>query len=385
MNYLEHMDFSAHNAEVKRVWQEYRSGNPYRIPMRLNINPRIYLMNPRLNTENIQYTQFCNDPDTTIEVQMRSSYYIRHNLLADHEMGLPSEGWSCGPANASEDAWFGCDISYPANNCPLCVPMLRDEDTKYSIFDRGIPEPFGGNAEKALRDYDYMLSQVGKRFYKDVPLTSVSVPLAYTNGPMTVACNIRGTTEFCMDILGDPDYAEQLLDFITDATIARIKAYRKRFFGFEKGTSLAFADDSIQLIGQDTYRDLVLPRHRRLIEELSTGENPNSIHLCGDATRHFPMLKEELNIMSFDTGFPVNHGELLKTLGPEVEVAGGVHVAVLRSGTPEEVRKETRRILEEVKPLSHKFIIEDANNLSPCTPEENIRAMYETVLEYGCY
>lgn len=385
MDFAAHIDFAAHNAEVKRVWENYRSGNPYRIPMRLNINPRIYLLNPRLNTEKITFQQVYEDPDTAIDIQMRSSHYIRHNLLADHEMGLPEAGWSCAPVSCSEEAWYGSDISYPTNNCPFCVPMLQDEDTKTSIFDMGIPDPFGGKAEKVLRDYDYMLSQVGKRFYKDVPLTSVGVPLAYTNGPMTVACDLRGTTEFCMDILADPEYAEQLLDFITDATIERIKAYRKRFFGFEKTPGFGFADDSIQLIGQDTYRDLVLPRHRRLIEELSTGEAPNSIHLCGDATRHFPMLKEELNIMSFDTGFPVNHGELLKTLGPDVEVAGGVHVAILRSGTPDEVRKETRRILEEVKPLSQKFIIEDANNLSPCTPEENIRAMYETVLEYGCY
>ena len=87
--------------------------------------------------------------------------------------------------------------------------------------------------------------------------------------------------------------------------------------------------------------------------------------------------------MSFDTGFPVEHGKLLRTLGPDVQVNGGPHVGLLLHGTPDAIRAETRRILEEVKPESKKFIIREGNNLSPCTPPENIKAMYDTVLEYG--
>ena len=69
---------------------------------------------------------------------MRSAYYIRHNLMADHEMGLPENGWSCHPVNCSEDNWFGAETVYPPNNCPVCVEFLKDEDTKTSIFDKGL-------------------------------------------------------------------------------------------------------------------------------------------------------------------------------------------------------------------------------------------------------
>jgi len=54
---------------------------------------------------------------------------------------------------------------------------------------------------------------------------------------------------------------------------------------------------------------------------------PNlGIHLCGDATHHFKFLKEHLRVNSFDTGFPVDHGELRQELGTEVQMTGGATV-----------------------------------------------------------
>ncbi|MDR2375867.1 MAG: uroporphyrinogen decarboxylase family protein, partial [Treponema sp.] len=54
-------------------------------------------------------------------------------------------------------------------------------------------------------------------------------------------------------------------------------------------------------------------------------------------------------------------------------------------GNAGEIRAETKRILEEVKPLTRKFTIKEANNLSPCTRPESLLAMYEAVKEYGRY
>ena len=60
-------------------------------------------------------------------------------------------------------------------------------------------------------------------------------------------------------------------------------------------------------------------------------------------------------------------------------------VSTLQSGTLQEVAEETKRIIDEVKPLTKFFTMISANNLSPCTPVENIAAMYDTVREYGVY
>ena len=52
-------------------------------------------------------------------------------------------------------------------------------------------------------------------------------------------------------------------------------------------------------------------------------------------------IRDELNCYAFDTGFPVDHAWLMQTLGPDVTVSGGVHVDLLRTGTPETVLSST--------------------------------------------
>ena len=68
-----------------------------------------------------------------------------------------------------------------------------------------------------------------------------------------------------------------------------------------------------------------------------------------------------------------------------IRINGGVRVDDLMQKTPSEVSKETKRIMDEVMPYTDRFVMREANNLSPCTPVENIYAMYQTVREYGNY
>ena len=188
-----------------------------------------------------------------------------------------------------------------------------------------------------------------------------------------------------MDAYEDPDYVSRLLDFITRGVIIRNRAMHEHFgskaFDGPRGS---MADDSIELISTEMYRDLVLPCHRRYLSQWSV-EGPHSIHLCGNATRHFPTIKEELHVMSFDTGYPVDHGELRRSLGPEVEIQGGPEVMVLKGGTAESVYERTRAILESGVMEGGRFILREGNNLPPGCPEANLEAMYRACLEHGRY
>ena len=112
---------------------------------------------------------------------------------------------------------------------------------------------------------------------------------------------------------------------------------------------------------------------------------PRGIHLCGDATRHFVTLRDELNVQSFDTGFPVDFGKLRRELGPDVEIMGGPPVADLLHGTPESVYEKSKQILLSGIKEGGRFILREGNNLPPCTPVENLEAMYRACLDYGTY
>lgn len=92
-----------------------------------------------------------------------------------------------------------------------------------------------------------------------------------------------------------------------------------------------------------------------------------------------------LNVMSFDTGFPLDFKRLRTEIGPDVEIYGGPHVGLLLNGSPQDVYDETCRILESGIKQGGRFVLREANNLPPCVPEKNLAAMYMAGLEKGKY
>lgn len=379
------IDFALHNQEAASVWAAYHSGRPIRMPMLLSYNPRMVLLDPRYS-KGLAFADYYADPRVMMQVQCDCTDLMRQNLFQDWDMGSP-DGYTVYVdfQNDFESCWLGAELRFSDNNVPFVQPFLHD-DNRNLLFERGVPDPFGGFAAKAWSYYECMQEQREQgALWNGKPIRSVLPAGMGTDGPMTLACMIRGTTEFCIDLYEEPEWAQQLLSFLTEAAIARVKAYRRRLGLPERSPGVGFADDSILLLSEKDYRELILPHHKRLVEELSTGEQPNSIHLCGDASRHFVTIRDELHVRTFDTGFPVDHERIARNLGPEVQIQGGPHVDLLRHGTPAQVAAETRRIIEAVRPYTRRFIMKEANNLAPQTPFANIRAMYETVREYGVY
>ena len=378
-------DYAKHNEEVGKVWAAYHSGNPVRIPMILGMNPRMVILDPK-RSGGVTFERYYNDPQTMLETQLKFRKFEACEVFYDHMMGIPENGWALYPdfQNDTECGWLGAQVKYSDNAVPFTVPFLSDDAKKDMLFKKGIPQPFDGLLGKALEFYNYFTDKKNEGFtYEGAPIHSVWFPGMGTDGPMTVACMLRGTTEFCLDLYEDTPYALELLEYITEAALFRIKALRKYFGQPETAPAMGFADDSIGLLSCDDYERFILPFHKRLIEGLTDRTGRNSIHLCGDATRHFKKIQDELAVYSFDTGFPIDFAATLKSLSPETQINGGVHVGTLLRGSPEEIREKAKGICGEVVPLSKKFVMREANNLSPETPLENIAAMYGAVKEFG--
>jgi len=207
------------------------------------------------------------------------------------------------------------------------------------------------------------------------------------DGPVTAVATLFGADGIAI-LAAEPEKARRLLDKLVEDVLIRNRALANRFGEWKKADWGWLADDSIQLISSEMYRDLVLPVHARWYDAMATGtvaDGRRSIHLCGDATRHFPLLNKKLGVTSFDTGFPVNFGSLRQTLGPDVEISGGPAVMILLEGTPDACALETRRILESGIMYGGRFILREANNLPPCVPLANLEAVYDTCRDCGKY
>ena len=378
-------DFTQHNEEAKRVWEAYEAGDPIRIPLTIGMNPRVVLLDDRYNN-GVTFERYYNDPQVMLDTQMTFHKLIAFEVEYDHQMGLPADGWHVylDFQNDVECGWLGAEVNYYDNAVPFTVPYMQDDANKRALLDKGRPGLFDGLIGKMMEFREFFLDKQKAGFeYEGRPIHSVGMPGLGMEGPMTVCCMLRGTTEYCIDLYEDEAYALELLDFITEASIYRIKGLRKHFGLPVQPASLGFADDSIQLLSCEDYERLILPSHKKLVRELTDMTGQNSIHLCGDATRHFKMIQDELNVHTFDTGYPIDFAKMLTELAPGTRINGGVHVNTLMRGTPGEIKADVERFCNEVKPLSKRFVMREANNLSPGTPMSNVKAMYDAVKEFG--
>jgi len=378
-------DFSAHNEEVRKVWAAYEARRPYRVPVIYSLNERMIMLVPELNPKGITPRQYMENPQIHWESQMEFHKWVRFNIYQDAEMGLPAE-WGCGVSlfNVYEAAWFGCELFYPPNDIPDTIPMFQNK--KELLYESVLPDPLRGNIMgRALELAEYMeMKRLGG--YMGRPIARPWMPTLITDGPLTVACNLRGSTEVCEDILEDEKYFHDLMKWVTRGIILRCRAWMAYAGQKDPGPDdvFSFADDAIALLSPAQYREHVLPYHRQIVDEFHPNGR-NSIHLCGSAQHQFPVLVNELNVHKFEVGFPTDMGRQRGILGPDVEFVGNIHPELLRKGPVSDIENAVRDVCRSGVMEGGRFILADGNNCSPGTPELHFSAMYNAGIEYGKY
>jgi len=378
------------NLEKQKVWDAAGKGNPIRVPLGWGCNSRIVVLNPELNPEGFTFDQMLNDPTVPPIVQSRFDEYRLTTLAqtCDTVAELP-EHWdfSVEYHNTYDGGYFGGEVTCTPAQVPAVAPFLSEGDVD-SFMARDYSRPLDNPYLRERMSFLERLTQAAADF-RYLGRSGIVLPFGPNfDGPLTVATIIFGSDIFAL-MAADPPKARELLLFITRAAIIRNRAVLKLNGQPERSLGGGgLADDSIQLISTDMYIDLVLPAHELWFREMSdttVSSHNRGIHLCGDATRHFPTLVDKLGISVFDTGFPVDHGALRRKLGPTVHISGGPRVDLLRNGSPEACFEETRRILQSGVMAGGKFSLREGNNMPPCVPLENLRAVYAACLEYGWY
>lgn len=373
------------NEEKARVWEAYNAGRPVRVPVRIACNPRVVILDEKWNPGGVTFEEYFQSAKATAAVQTRFMDYRMEYLAqyCDDAVGRPTK-WTfyVDTQNIYDAAYFGAPIEFREEQLPDTTPILVGKD-KEKVFEFDVDHPMENPFIKTLlRRWEELKREAAKVKVDGVEFT-VQQPMLGFDGHLTIATCLRGA-EIFSDFYEDPGYVRRLLEFIHKAVVKRNRAVaehlgQKAFDGQNGG----HADDSIALISGEMYREFVMEWHRKWYG--MWGGGPHSIHLCGDATRHFKTIHEELNVGSFDTGFPVDHGWLREELGEDVTILGGPEVGLLAGGTEKEVYERTREILRSGVMRGGKFRLREANNLPPRVPEGNLRAMYESCLENGRY
>jgi len=375
------------DAEKARLGEDYRAGRPSRVPVALNTNNRVLLLDPRIDVEGLTYERTFNDAKAMVLAQLRWQYLLRqrYGWLCDRPTGLP-DVWDIEPEFHSvyEAAGFGAPLHFHERGIPEPALILAGDgrDRLFGVnLDRLLDEGFFHHTiELSAQMADYAS---GCTFLERPIRVKPYTPL-WSDGPLTVMTNLRGTA-ILTDVKRDPQYAQAAFEFVTTAAIRRFHAFRERY-GLPEPEEVWFADDAIAMLSTAQLRDWLLPHYRRWYEAVDPQRRARRmLHACGDATRHFPLLRDELGLYGFDTGFPVDFAALRRTLGPDVEIQGGVDVPTLVDGTPDEVYARARAILTSGVLDGRRLIFREGNNLPPGAPWANLAAMYQAAFDFGQY
>jgi uroporphyrinogen decarboxylase len=204
----------------------------------------------------------------------------------------------------------------------------------------------------------------------------------------------RGYKDGYADWAGNPELARKILRKYMDLQMA----YWEKMFEVMKGIPIdvvQMADDLAgqngMLISPNSYRKILKPLHKEMFDYIHSKTDAKIfVHSCGSVRAVIPDFIE----IGVDILNPVQVSaarmdsmELKREYGKDICFWGGgvdTQNAFDENHTPDEVRADVRKRLEELMPGGG-FIFNTVHNIQGNVPPENIMAMWDTLQEFGRY
>lgn len=208
------------------------------------------------------------------------------------------------------------------------------------------------------------------------------------SGIFEQACLMAGMEQFMMAMLSDRSAAERLLDGITEFLVEEARRYLAEVgdlidvyqYGDDVATQLDW------MISPSLYQTLIKPRQRRLFDAIHAATPAKLMyHGCGAVFDLVPHLID----IGVDVLNPVqvsargmDSARLKAAYGGDIVFwGGGVDTQrVLPFGTPQEVRDEVRRRIDDLAPGGG-FVFAAVHNIQAGVPPENIVAAFDAAAE----
>jgi uroporphyrinogen decarboxylase len=194
---------------------------------------------------------------------------------------------------------------------------------------------------------------------------------------------IRGFSEYLMDLASNPEMAKRMMEIVSGIWI-RIAANALEVIG-SKVDVVAWGDDvGIQdslMMSPVMYRNHIKPFHQKMIQAIkSRTEAKVFFHSCGAVS---PLIEDFIEI-GMDALNPLQvsakgmePAALKQKFGGRITFWGGIDTHhILPCGSPQEVRKEVRRMVK-LMGKGGGYVLAAIHNIQADVPPENVAAMLE--------
>ena len=263
----------------------------------------------------------------------------------------------------TEPSAFGSRMIFLENNLPHAEKILNCiEDA-----DR-LPKP------NVMTDglLPFMINRL-RNNQENIIKNNHRIRFAVSRGPLNIAGFLLGTTELLTAMGMDPVRTHKLLGKITDFICNWLSWQRECFPSIE---GVLILDDIIGFIGENEFREFVLPYFRRIFS--CTGSKVKFLHNDSDGLITAKYLKE-MDVNMFNFSFDHSLEEIRRLCGPDVVLVGNIPPRdVLAAGSPVKVEEEVRKAFTEM--TDHSRIIWSAGGgMPPGVSNDNLNAFIDTI------
>ncbi len=259
---------------------------------------------------------------------------------------------------------FGAAIRFSDDEVPTVTgAIVTDEEEADAL---AVPEVGAGRTGKYI-----------EAIKKAVMLITDRPVFAGTIGPFSLSGRLMDVTEALVNCYTEPDMVHKTMEKTTQFIIEYIKAYKTTGCA-----GVVIAEPLAGLLSPDLAATFAEPYMRRISDAVKSDDFLVIYHNCGNSTIDMVDSILRTNCDAYHFGNSISMKEMLKKIPSDIVALGNVDPArQFRNGTPESIREETLRILNECR--EHKnFVISSGCDVPPATPWENIDAFFAAVEEF---
>ena len=289
-------------------------------------------------------------------------YCLDHRVMVAGNMALVErygiDVVSCCSYPFAETHDCGAELDYFDRQPPACRQHLLQSLEDFAKLEK--PDPHGGGHMterlKAIRLYR---EEVGD----EIPIQG------WVEGPIAQAADLRGINEIMMETITEPEFVEDLMDWVVEMEIEFALAQ------IEAGaTIIGVGDAAASLLSPQYYADEIAPREKKIVDAIQGAGGKVRLHICGNIQKKYESIAA-LGVDFVDVDYPQTVAEVREGVGPDLVLAGNINpVAGLKDSTPDKIRAD---FAECHRQAGENYILAAGCEVPPDTPEENVKAMFE--------
>jgi len=266
----------------------------------------------------------------------------------------------------------------------MCAHPLAGVETVAEVEAYAWPDPLAALDLDALEQACRAIKSSG-----DYPV----IVGGFGSGMLEMLLWLQGYDQGYMNLLVNRAVTESILDHVLRLKVEYARAVLERVGPFVdifyNGDDLGLQDGP--MIRREWFNDLLRPRYIEYHEAIRRGAPQAKIffHTCGSVVDLLPDLIETgidiLNPVQVSAAGMDDTAALKRDFGDAVTFWGAIDTQqVMPRGTPDEVREEVRRRIDDLAPGGG-YVLNTSHNIQADVPAENILAMVEALDEFGWY